>query len=76
VACTVLDVSSAGACLRLDAPGPQTTALRLIVGTVAPISAVSTWRKGALLGVRFLHEQQWVQGSYRERFDPAHWLND
>jgi hypothetical protein len=62
-ACTVLDISSAGACLRLEAPAPRTATLRLIIGNVPPIVATPAWRKSALLGVHFPCEQQWVLDS-------------
>jgi hypothetical protein len=61
--CTVLDISSAGACLRLEGPMPKATTLRLIIGNVPPIAAVPAWRKHTLLGLHFPHEQQWVLDS-------------
>ena len=76
VPCTVIDISSVGACLRLEEAPPMAGTLRLIIGRVPPISATAAWRKNAFLGVRFHHEQSWVLESYRKRFDPAAWLND
>jgi hypothetical protein len=72
----VIDISSAGACLRLDDPSLNVTKLRLVIESVAPIPVVLAWRKSAHIGVRFLNEQHWVLESYRKRFDPAAWLAD
>jgi hypothetical protein len=58
--CTVVDVSSSGACLRIEHPLP----------------AVPTWRKANHLGLRFKTEQLWVLDSYQQRFDPAAWLKN
>ena len=74
VACTVIDISSVGACLRLDEAPPGTDTLHLIIGSVPPIPATLAWRRNAFLGVRFVREQSWVLESYSKRFDPAAWL--
>ena len=76
IPCTVIDISSVGACLRLQEPVPNVGTLRLIIGNVPPIAAVAAWRKSGFLGVLFHHEQSWVLESYRKRFDPAAWLKD
>jgi len=76
VPCTVVDISSVGACLRLEQAPPGSATLHLIVRGVPPIAAAPTWRKNALLGVRFLREQSWVLESCSKRFDPAAWLKD
>jgi hypothetical protein len=76
MSCTVIDISSVGACLRLEQPLPDAGTLRLIIGNVPPIAAVAAWRKGTHLGVLFHHEQSWVLASYNKRFDPAAWLKD
>jgi PilZ domain-containing protein len=77
VTCTVIDISSVGACLRLEQAAPTTGTLHLIIGNVvAPIQATPAWRKNALLGIRFLREQSWVLESCNKRFDPAAWIKD
>ena len=77
VPCTVIDISSVGACLRLEQAPPRTGTLHLIIGNVvAPIPATPAWRKNSLLGIRFLREQSWVLDSCSKRFDPAAWLKD
>jgi len=77
VSCTVIDISSVGACLRLEQAAPTTGTLHLIIGNVvAPIPATPAWRKSTLLGIRFLREQSWVLESCNKRFDPAAWIKD
>jgi hypothetical protein len=72
----VIDVSSSGACLRIEQTLPKRTQFWLIVEKVPPIPAVPTWRKGNHLGLRFKTEQLWVIDSYQQRFDPAAWLKN
>ena len=76
VPCTVVDISSVGACLRLDHPAPRSGAFHLVIGGGPPIAAIGAWRKNALFGVRFLREQSWVLDSCGKRFDPAAWIKD
>ena len=76
IPCTVIDISSVGACLKLEEPLPKEGTLRLIIGHVPPIQAVATWRKNVHLGVLFHFEQAWVLDSCGKRFDPAAWLKD
>ena len=76
VPCTVVDVSSSGACLRIEQALPKRTQFWLIVEKVPPIPAVPTWRKANHLGLRFKTEQLWVIDSYQQRFDPAAWLKN
>src|SRR5262245_35659726 len=67
IPCTVVDISSVGACLRLDEPAPENAALRLVIANVPPIAATAAWRKRSLLGIRFADEQSWVAESQRTR---------
>lgn len=76
IGCTVIDISSVGACLRLEEPLPDVDMLRLIIANVPPIAAVPTWCKKGLVGIVFQDEQAWVLDSYSKRFDPAAWLED
>ena len=76
IPCTVIDISSVGACLKLDEPLPKEGALRLIIGNVPPIQVVPAWRKSAFLGVLFHFEQSWVLDSCGKSFDPAAWLKN
>ena len=76
VPCTVIDISSVGACLRLEEAVPQNGAFRLVIANVAPIAVTAAWRKNMLLGVRFADEQSWVSENQRKRFDPAAWIKD
>ena len=76
VSCIVVDISSVGACLRLDHAPPRSGTLHLVIGSVPPIAAIAAWRKNALFGVRFLREQSWVLDSCSNRFDPTAWINN
>jgi PilZ domain-containing protein len=76
VPCTVIDISSVGACLRLEEAAPKNETLRLIIANVPPIPATAAWRKNTLIGVRFADEQAWVLESQSKRFDPAAWIKD
>lgn len=76
IRCTVIDISSVGACLRLEATQPDSGAFRLIIANVPPIAVTAVWRKSALLGVRFAEEQSWVLETQVKRFDPAAWITD
>jgi len=76
IPCTVIDISSVGACLKLEEPLPKEGTLRLIIGHVPPIQAVATWRKNTLLGVLFHFEQSWVLDSCGKSFDPTAWLKN
>ena len=76
VPCTVIDISSVGACLRLEEPPPTNETLRLIIANVPPIPATSAWRKNAFVGLRFAEEQKWVLETQSKRFDPAAWIKD
>ena len=58
IRCTVIDISSVGACLKLEEPLPKDGTLRLIIGKVPPIQAVPAWRKNADGSKEYLVE--WV----------------
>jgi len=73
-ACTVMDVSSDGACLSLDGVADRKSSLWLIIDKMAPIPASIVWRKKNHAGVRFREQQQWVLEACKQRFDPAAWL--
>jgi hypothetical protein len=72
--CTVMDVSSAGACIRINRLPDDKAALRLIVSQMGPIRATIAWRKGGRAGVRFQEDQEWILEAHKKRFDPAAWL--
>jgi hypothetical protein len=76
IPCTVIDISSVGACLRLEEAPPKNETLRLIIANVPPIAVTAAWRSNALLGVHFADEQLWVVESQRKRFDPTAWIKD
>jgi hypothetical protein len=71
LACTVIDVSSAGACLRIDHVLPRTQDLFLVVADVPPVPVAVAWREKNRLGLRFLEEQKWVLESDPAFHEPA-----
>jgi hypothetical protein len=73
--CTVVDVSSEGANLLIDAPLSGDAPLWLIVENVGPIAASVAWQQENRVGLCFLEEQEWVFQASKKRFDPAAWLN-
>jgi PilZ domain-containing protein len=73
-ACSLIDLSISGACIRLDTTLPKDAQLWLIVEGMPPVAAAQAWRKGDHLGLRFTKDQEWVNDSYQQRFDPAAWL--
>jgi len=73
-ACSLIDLSVSGACIRIDQALPKDAQLWLIVDGMPPVAATQAWRKGDHLGLRFLKEQEWVTDTYQQRFDPAAWL--
>ncbi len=72
--CSVIDLSTSGACIRIGQPFPKDAQLWLIVDSMPPVAAVQAWRKGDHVGLCFLKGQEWVADSYQQRFDPAAWL--
>lgn len=74
--CTLIDVSSTGACIALDRAVEEDVPFWLTIEKMAPISATIVWRKGCHVGLRFLDEQQWISETYKQRFDPAAWLRN
>jgi len=74
IPCTVLDISSAGAQLRIDEAPPAGRKLWLMLPNAAPIPAALAWREEGRVGVRFLREQNWLNRQEARRFDAASWL--
>jgi hypothetical protein len=72
--CTVVDISSSGASVRIGTLPQDVSSLWLIVGSMRPIAGALVWRRRERVGLRFLQEQQWVVDLLAERFDPAAWL--
>jgi len=76
VPCSIVDISSSGASLKIDHVPEGDVPVWLVVHNMAPIQAETAWRKKHLLGVRFIEEQNWVGEYSARRFDPAAWLRD
>jgi PilZ domain len=72
--CTVVDISSAGACIKIETPLAEASTFRLVIAGIPPIHARSAWRRKSFVGLNFSAEQDWVLRAYRKRFDPAAWI--
>jgi hypothetical protein len=75
IECTVLDVSSGGAHLRVENLPPASDRIWLLVENVGPVAGELAWQHKDRIGLRFLKEQEWVTRLSKKRFDPAAWLN-
>ncbi len=60
--CTVLDVSIAGAKLRIDHALDEGNAVSLFIGNKGAISARVVWRHDDSVGLCFVEEQPWIVG--------------
>jgi len=74
IACTVLDVSSGGASLKIEAAPEAGAELWLVVENVGPVAAALAWSENGRVGIRFSEEQDWVLTLCNQRFNPAAWL--
>jgi hypothetical protein len=74
IACTVLDVSSGGAHVRVEQSPPASDRIWLLVENVGPVAAELAWQRKDRIGLRFLKDQEWVSRICKKRFDPAAWL--
>lgn len=74
-ACVVIDISRAGASIRMDGLPEGVSELRLVLDTAPPIAAALAWRTRNRIGLRFLSEQEWLDELGRRRFDAAAWLD-
>jgi hypothetical protein len=72
--CTVIDVSSGGANLRLPRLADESATVWLVIDNAAPISAAIAWRDKDSTGLRFSEEQNWVTELTRQRFDSTAWI--
>lgn len=72
--CTILDLSTEGARVRLAAELGAFRQGRLVIDNMPPIAAALAWRRRDEAGLRFLAEERWVLELCAQRFDPAAWL--
>lgn len=72
--CTVVDISRAGARLRLEKAPDPCEQVWLIIANIGPIAAEVAWRRGADAGLHFFKDQQWIPQLVATRFDAAAWL--
>ena len=71
--CVVLDISSWGAQLRLEAPAAPAEQVWLAIDNIGTIAAEIVWRSETTLGVQFLEQQAWIRRLYAQRLDPTTW---
>lgn len=71
--CTVLDISSWGARLRLDTEAALPERVWLVIDSVGAIAAELVWRRHDTLGLQFLEQQAWIRRLYARRLDPLGW---
>jgi hypothetical protein len=76
IPCSIVDISSTGASLRIEYVPEGDIPVWLVVDKMPPIAAESAWRKRHQLGIRFLEPQAWVRELTDSRFDPAAWIRD
>jgi len=74
-ACTVIDVSGAGANLRVSHL-PEQAMVWLLIDKLPPIAASVAWREDGHAGLAFAEEQRWVLDMSRQRFDAAAWIEN
>jgi len=76
VPCTVLDISSWGAQLRVDQPMPeQQRRISLVLEAFGTIAAEIVWQRENVFGVQFLQQQAAIRRLHIERLDPATWAS-
>ena len=72
--CTVIDISSDGANIRLPQIPNDGESLWLIIDDAAPIAASIAWCEKGQAGLRFSEEQNWIRDLTRQRFDATAWI--
>ncbi len=73
IPCTVLDISSWGAQLRLDGAVAMEGRVWLNIECVGTIGADIVWRRDNALGVQFVEQQAWIRRLHTQRLDPTSW---
>jgi hypothetical protein len=71
--CIVLDISSWGARLRLEAAAEVPERVSLVIDGIGAIPAEIVWRRVDGLGLQFLEQQAWIRRLYTRRLDPLAW---
>jgi hypothetical protein len=73
IACTVLDISSWGAQVVLDAVPPAQERVTINLDCIGTIPAQVVWRRENVIGVQFLEQQSWIRRLHARRLDPSTW---
>ena len=71
--CVVLDISSWGAQLQLDAPPEEQSQIWLVIENIGNMAARVVWRRERNIGIQFLEQQVWIRRLHMQRLDPASW---
>jgi PilZ domain len=71
--CIVLDISSWGARLNVEASVELPDRVFLVIDTVGAIAAEVVWRQADTLGLQFAEQQPWIRRLHAQQLDPATW---
>lgn len=71
--CVVVDISSWGARLALDAAVDLPDQVALVIDGIGTIAAQIAWYRDNTIGLRFLEQQGWIRRLHAHRLDPASW---
>lgn len=74
VECIVLEVSSNGAKLQTTHSLKGLAELSLVLEGRDAISATIMWQRKDQIGLLFHEDQKWVLELFKQRFDPAAWV--
>lgn len=73
VGCTVLDISSWGARVRVDGAVAGAGRVWLNIECIGTIGADVVWQREQTMGVQFLEQQAWIRRLHTHRLDPSTW---
>jgi hypothetical protein len=74
--CTVIDISSVGAQLRLESAPAERSRVLLFIANIGAIAADVVWCKESAVGLQFLEQQPWIQHLHAQRLDPTTWRSN
>ena len=73
VRCTVLDISSWGARLSLDAAATVPDRVWLVIDSIGTVAGEIVWRRDNTIGLQFVEQQAWIRRLHARRLDPRTW---
>lgn len=71
--CTVLDISSWGARIGVEAAAGLPDRLFLVIDNIGSIAAEIVWRQADSIGLQFAEQQAWIRRLHAQQLDPASW---